>query len=129
LPLPTVVQACSQKLVNPKDEMKKLRRTVSYRLVNWTRTFPIKTPADLKEGQILSQIEPGGHAYNIKVLDQSEELQTSFRALRLWHCDAEVNIAEYGGLPCNHRFNQRPLKDTDTDAKRNASFIVIISQL
>jgi protocatechuate 3,4-dioxygenase beta subunit len=62
--------------------------------------FPIKTPADLVRENIISDRSGVALLITLTIVDQNNNcspLEGVF--VDVWHCDAEGNYSEYGGIP------------------------------
>lgn len=91
--------------------------------------FPIMTPADLVQANIVSDRSGVALLITITVQDQSDDCNPlSGVYVDLWHCDAEGNYSEYGGTQMQstdytdvHFLRGRQM----TDANGQVSFISI----
>ena len=91
--------------------------------------FPIMTPADLVQANIVSDRNGVALLITITVQDQSDDCNPlSGVYVDLWHCDAEGNYSEYGGTQMQstdytdvHFLRGRQM----TDANGQVSFISI----
>lgn len=59
--------------------------------------FPIHTPAQLVQANIVSDRKGIALLINFKILNVSNNSPLANATVDLWHCDAEGNYSEYGG--------------------------------
>lgn len=91
--------------------------------------FPIKSPAELRQANIVSDRQGIALLINLKIQDQSESCQPLSGVLvDIWHCDAEGHYSEYGGI----RLQKADYRNVSflrgrqtTDANGQVSFISI----
>ncbi|MDL5514250.1 intradiol ring-cleavage dioxygenase [Arenibacter sp. M-2] len=125
--VPTVLQACS-KDSNPKDDEEDMV-DCEISPSETAGPFPIKTPADLKKANIVSDRSGVALLITIKVLDQSDDCKPlSGVYVDVWHCDAEGYYSEYGGIalqPTDFTSDHFLRGRQTTDANGNVSFISI----
>lgn len=123
--LPQVMGACS-----PKEGTS--GSTDSSCEVTPTETrgpFPIKSPAELMQANIVSDRQGIALLINLKIQDQSESCSPiSDAQVDIWHCDAEGHYSEYGGF----RLQEADYRNVSflrgrqtTDANGQVSFISI----
>lgn len=91
--------------------------------------FPIKSPAELMQANIVSDRQGIALLINLKIQDQSESCKPLSGVLvDIWHCDAEGNYSEYGGtrLQESNYTQAHFLRGRQTtDANGQVSFISI----
>lgn len=123
--LPQVMGACS-----PKEGTTGLADNSCDVTPTETRgPFPIKSPAELMQANIVSDRRGIALLINLKIQDQSESCKPLSGVLvDIWHCDAEGNYSEYGGTrlqEVNYTQAHFLRGRQTTDANGQVSFISI----
>ncbi|WP_369047690.1 intradiol ring-cleavage dioxygenase [Tenacibaculum sp. UWU-22] len=126
--LPTVITSCS----NDEDSSSTTETTVGDCDLSPSETagpFPIKTPAQLVQENIVGDRTGVALLITLTIQDQSDDCNPLSGVLvDLWHCDAEGNYSQYGGT----QMQQTDYTDKDflrgrqtTDSNGQVSFISI----
>lgn len=125
--IPTIISGCSEEDI--KEDQENQTGTCALSPKETAGPFPIKSPSDLVQANIVGDRKGVPMVLNITVQDQSNGCKPFANTfVDVWHCDADGYYSQYGGT----RMQKEDFTGNNflrgrqkTDANGNVSFVTI----